>query len=307
MKKLYKKTNELWLKCRNWSNNNFLGYFAINLLKTIIYVAIVLILFSWLFITGPLRDKNDDTQDSFSPGFSSTENYDCSVAGISIHGTIMTYLSEYNEDDSPFNYDETSSENVLWSIKNANKNPDIKAIMVEIDSTGGYPVAGEEIEYAIKNSVKPVVGLIREQGTSAAYWAISGADKIFASKNSDVGGIGVTQSYLNNVENNKKEGYTFEQLSAGKFKDSGNSDKALTQEERDLFMRDLNILHENFIEAVSQNRGLSVDAVRKFADGSTVLGEKAKELGLIDEIGGINEVEKYLEWVIGEKPEICWE
>jgi len=80
----------------------------------------------------------------------------------------------------------------------------------------------------------------------------------------------------------------------GKYKDSGSPDKALTSEEKDLFLRDVNIIYQNFIKAVSDNRKLPIEKVKSFADGSTVLGEKAKELGLIDEIGGINEVEKYL-------------
>ena len=46
--------------------------------------------------------------------------------------------------------------------------------------------------------------------------------------------------------------------------------------------------------------------VQKIADGSSVLGEQAKKLHLIDDIGGISEVEKYLEGIIGEKPEVCW-
>lgn len=231
----------------------------------------------------------------------------CSVAGINIHGTIMTYIPEHAEGDTNFNYDTVASEDILWSIQSANNNSDINAIVLEIDSVGGYPVAGEEIANAVKNSEKPILGLIRQSGSSAAYWAVSGADRIWASKNSDVGSIGVTQSYLNNVENNKKEGYTYEQLSSGKFKDSGNPDKSLTKEERDLLMRDVNIVYQNFMEAVSINRDIPLEEVKKIADGSLMLGERAKELGLIDEIGGITEIEKYLENQLGEKPEICWE
>lgn len=231
----------------------------------------------------------------------------CNVTGINIHGTIMTYIPEHAESDTSFDYDTVASENIIWSIQNANEDPNIKAIVIEIDSTGGYPVAGEEIANAIKNSEKPVLGFIRQSGLSGAYWAVSNADRIWASRNSDVGSIGVTMSYLNNVESNKKEGYTFEKLSSGKFKDSGNPDVALTKEEKDLFMRDVNITYQNFMEAISINRNIPLEEVKKFADGSSVLGDKAKELGLIDEIGGINEVENYLKEQLGEKPEICWE
>lgn len=233
-------------------------------------------------------------------------NDECSVAGINLHGELFTYLPNRSESNSSFDPDVVASENTTWAIRVANKDPKIKAILVEVDSRGGSPVGGEEISNAIKGSDKPVVALIRGAGLSAAYWAISSADKIFASRNSDVGSIGVTSSYLNNTAKNSKDGYGFEQLSAGKYKDSGSPDKPLTSEERALFLRDINIVYANFIEAVSKNRNIPFEKVKSFADGSAVLGEQAKALGLIDEIGGIDEVEKYLEERIGEKPEVCW-
>lgn len=258
--------------------------------KTIFSVLFILIIVGAITLYGNISEENN-----------------CNVAGVNIHGTIMTYAPKHAEGDTEYDYDITTSEDIIYSINQANANPDVKSIVVEIDSNGGYPVAGEEMANAIKNSEKPVVGLIREMGASAAYWAISGADKIFASKNSNVGSIGVTQSYLTNLKKNNKDGYEYQQLSVGKFKDAGSSNKPLTQEEKKIFVRDLNIIYQNFMEVVSENRNISIEEVRKFADGSTVLGEKAKDLGMIDEIGGINEVENYLEGIIGEKPEICWE
>jgi protease-4 len=231
---------------------------------------------------------------------------DCNVAGINIHGSLLTYIPEHAEGDTYFDYDVSASEDIVWMIDQAEEDENIQAILVEVDSPGGLPVAGEEIADAIKNTTKPTLAFIRSAGTSAAYWAISSADKIWASKNSDVGSIGVTMSYLNNVEKNKNEGYTLEQLSIGKYKDSGSSDRALTAEEKALFLRDINIIYENFINVVSVNRNIPRDEVKSFADGSTVLGEKAKELRLIDEIGGYNEVEKYLTETLGTKPSICW-
>jgi protease-4 len=168
------------------------------------------------------------------------------------------------------------------------------------------PVAGEEIANAIKQSEKPVIAVIRQTGASAAYLAISSSDKIFASKNSDVGGIGVTSSYLSNTIKNQQDGYTYEQLTAGKYKDSGNPDKPLTVEEKKLFLRDINIVYENFIEAVSQNRNMPLEKVRALADGSTMLGEEAMKQGLIDEIGDMDEAQAYITKTIGEKSDICW-
>lgn len=232
--------------------------------------------------------------------------YACTVEGINLHGALLTYIPEHAENDSYFDYDVVGSEDIVWAIKGINEASDAKAILIEVDSGGGLPVAGEEIANAIKNSEIPVVAVIRQTGASASYWAISSADKIFASKNSDIGGIGVTMSYLNSVEKNQKDGYTYEQLSVGKYKDAGDPDKALTADEKSVLLRDVKIVYNNFIDAVSKNRNLPVEEVKKIADGSTVLGEKAKSLGLIDEIGGMYEAEAYLEKLIGEKPDICW-
>lgn len=236
----------------------------------------------------------------------SQEDSNCSVLGINLHGMLLTYIPPKNENDSLTNTDVVASEDVDYSIKQANDDPKIKAILIEVDSSGGLPVAGSEIASTIKDSSKPVVAVIRQSGLSAAYWAISSAEHIFASKNSDVGSIGVTQSYLDNVGKNKKDGVDYVQLIAGKYKDAGNPDKPLTDEEKQLFLRDLNIIHKNFIADVADNRGISVSDVQKIADGSSVLGEQAKRLHLIDEIGGLPEAEKYLEDKIGEKPDVCW-
>lgn len=273
-------------------------------------IALFLIFGFIIFLVLIFSSINSDTiidPDSSMSDTASTNNENCTVVGINLHGTIMTYIPEHAGNDSFFDYDSTASEDIILTIKQADEDENIKAILVEVDSPGGSPVAGEEIANAIKNSEKPVVAFIRSMGASSAYWAISSADKIWASKNSDVGSIGVTASYLNNVEKNKKEGFAYEQLSSGKFKDSGSSDMSLTKEEKALFMRDINIVYQNFMEVVSENRNIPMEKVKSFADGSTVLGEKAKELGLIDEIGDLYAVEKYLEEIIGEKPETCWQ
>lgn len=73
-----------------------------------------------------------------------------------------------------------------------------------------------------------------------------------------------------------------------------------------MFERDLNIIHEQFVKAVAENRGMSEEKVRELADGSSMLGEMALEKGLIDEIGFIEEVEEYIKIKYGIEPEICW-
>jgi len=236
----------------------------------------------------------------------SIEEKSCNVSNIKLQGSLTTYISSEGKDEFDNQlWDETSSEDIVSAIKQAEENENIKAIVLEIDSVGGGPVAAEEIANALKRAKKPTVALIREYGLSAAYYAAGGADIIFASQNSDIGSIGITMSYLDYTKENEKDGLTYNQLSAGKFKDTGDYDKPLTSEEKELLMRDVNILHENFIKAVADNRNLDIEKVRHLADGSSMPGQMALENNLIDKIGGRYEVEEYLRGKIGGEIEIC--
>lgn len=229
------------------------------------------------------------------------------VAVINIHGEIATYLieSSSSEVSDPSLLDAVSSEEIVAYIDETEKDGDIKAVIVEIDSYGGYPVASEEIMNALKRMTKPTIAVIRGGAASGAYLVASGADKIYASEMSDVGGIGVTMSYLDYSRKNQQEGITYQQLSSGKFKDTGDPDKDLTAEEKELLMRDVKIIHEAFVKRVAENRGLDIEKVEKLADGSTVLGKAAKENGLIDEIGNIYDAEEWIKNELKIEPKIC--
>jgi protease-4 len=251
----------------------------------------------------------EDTSDLYSSSTeeSSSDEYSyagCNVAGIALHGDLYTYtVSDPETGDSG---DTVGSEDVVYQIEMANEAPEVKAILLEVDSYGGYPVAAEEIAIALKKATKPTVVQIREAGLSAGYWAATGADTIFASELSDVGSISVTQSYIDESKLNEMEGYTYNSLSTGKYKDMLDPQKPLTAEERALLERDLQIIHEAFVKTVAENRGMDINKVRAMADGSSMLGKMALENGLIDKLGGIDEVESYLEEIVGAEPVICW-
>lgn len=232
----------------------------------------------------------------------------CNVTGIELHGELTTYIPpESIDENGNLISDQSASEEIVYSINEAEKNDSIKAIILEVDSYGGSPIAAEEIANALKNSKKPTVALIRNGGVSAGYWSATGASRIFASKNSDVGSIGATMSYLDYSQQNQKEGLIYNQLSSGKFKYTGDPDKTLTAEEKELLMRDINIINQNFIKAVAENRNLDIKKVESLADGSTLLGEMALANGLIDQVGGMPEVKTYLKEKIGEEVKICWQ
>ena len=274
--------------------------------KIIGIAIVVFIIIAFCFGVYFLFFSSDDTGEEMDVAEQGVEE-NCNVSGITLHGDLYTYISPADFDaEGTLLYDESASEDIVYQIEQAEKDEQIKAIILEIDSYGGGPTAGEEVANALKNAEKPTVALIREGGVSAAYWAASGADIIFASQNSDVGSIGVTMSYLDNTAQNQKEGLAYNQLSSGKFKDTGDPNKTLSVEEKALLMRDVNIIHQNFMEAVAENRNLDINKVKAMADGSSMLGEMALQNGLIDKIGGESEVKEYLKEKIGDEVEICW-
>lgn len=233
----------------------------------------------------------------------------CNVAGLNLHGDLITYYPRTDYSDSgELNVDESSSEDVYFAVKGIEKKENIKAIIVEIDSPGGQPVAAEELEKVFKNSSKPIIVYIRSMGTSAAYWAATGADRIFALPSSQVGSIAVNSSYMDATKNNQKEGYTFNDLTSGKFKNTMNSNKPLTEEERALVMKDINITHNLFVKTVAENRKLDINKVKEIANGWAYTGSEALSLGLIDELGGLDDVRDYLKKGIlnNEEANVCW-
>jgi protease-4 len=227
----------------------------------------------------------------------------CNVAVAQLYGSVVYYPNEGGNVSGTL--DQTASEDIRQQIEQADADSSIKAILLQVDSPGGDPVAGEDIADAMKHATKPTVALITDEGTSAAYWAATGAQTIFVYANSSVADIGVTQSYLDQTKQDEQNGLTFISLTAGKYKDAGNPDAPLTPAEKALFQRDLNIMMQNFISSVAQNRNLSVASVTAIADGSTMLGQMALNNGLIDKIGNIYDVENYLKGKIGEDATLC--
>jgi len=213
------------------------------------------------------------------------------VALIPIKGVILTETVS-----SPFGGSgDTSSSDVVESIEKADKNPSIKAIVFEINSPGGSGVASDEIASAIKRSSKPTVSYVREVGASGAYWVASATDRIFVNRMSIVGSIGVIASYLEFSGFMQEYNITYERFVAGKYKDFGSPFRKPTNDERDLFQIQLDSMHDIFINEVATNRNMSQEKVRELATGFFFTGEQGINLGLVDEIGGKEEVKTYLE------------
>ena len=227
------------------------------------------------------------------------ESLSGNVALIPIEGEIVTTDNAWI-----FSQDVISSTEVIKLIEKAGSNPGIKAIILEINSPGGSAVASEEIANAVKKTNKTSVAWIREEGASGAYWIASSANHIVANRASITGSIGVIASYLEFPGLLERYNVTYEQLISGKYKDIGSPYKKMTPEERAIFQQTLDEIRDYFAGEVAKNRNLNKKDVDKIANGLFYLGAQAKELGLVDELGGKEEVINYIEKKEGIKAEI---
>jgi protease-4 len=224
-----------------------------------------------------------------------TKSLGANVALIKIDGEILS-------SEGLSIYEATYSDEVIKNIENAVKTPSIKAIIFEINSPGGSAVASSEIADAIKNARaanKTTVALIREQGTSGAYWVASACDHIVAHPLAITGSIGVISSYLDFSGFLDRYNVSYERLVSGKYKDAMSPFRELTDEERAIIQKKLDIVYGVFIQEVAKNRNLSEDSVKEMATGMFYLGKEAKDLGLVDELGSKQEAVDYIEQKYG--------
>src|SRR3989338_4617975 len=207
------------------------------------------------------------------------------VALIPVSGTIMVGNGDGLFEDSIAN-----SKDLIDNIKKASANPEIKAILLDINSPGGSAVASQEVAREVKRVNKTVYAFIREQGTSGAYWIASSANKVVSEELALTGSIGVISSYLDFSGLLADYNVSYQRLIAGKYKDIGTPFRKLSKEEEVMLQKRLDIIHDYFINAVADNRKLPKEKVRDLATGMFYLGIEAKEMGLVDELGDMDYV-----------------
>jgi protease IV len=165
----------------------------------------------------------------------------------------------------------------------------IKAIVVRIDSPGGAVGPSQEIYDAIKRirAKKKVIASMGSLAASGGYYIAVACDKIYANAGTLTGSIGVIMELPNVQGLLKWAGVDMNTITAGRMKDSGSPFRDMRPDEREYFEAMLADVHEQFIEAVAAGRKLTVDEVRPIADGRVFSGRQAKEVKLVDELGGL--------------------
>lgn len=217
------------------------------------------------------------------------------VAVIPIKGVIMI-----DDDSSLFSSSGiASSTKIVKQIENAEADASIQAIVLDINSPGGSPVASAEIAQAIKEANKTTVAVIREVGASGAYWAASAADHIIANEVSVTGSIGVLGSYVEYGGLMERYNVSYQRFVAGDYKDMGTPYQEMSDQEKQLYQSELDVMHDIFIRSVAENRGMSYDAIKSLATGQIYLGVDAIQNGLIDQLGGKKEAYAYVQQKLG--------
>jgi len=203
-----------------------------------------------------------------------------------------------------------SVQDSLKAFREFRKDANVKCILLRIESPGGGIGASQELYREVKRTteVKPVVASLGGIAASGGYYIASAASRIVANPGTITGSIGVISYFPNLRELLEKIGITAVIIKSGRFKDIGNPDREMTQEERELLQGTMDEAHRQFIRDVALGRNLPEEKIREIADGRIIMGERAQQLGLVDELGNFEDAVK-ASAVLGkieEEPELVY-
>lgn len=197
------------------------------------------------------------------------------------------------------------SKTSIDEIKEYVKDPSIKAILLRIDSPGGAVAPAQEIYEEVKKAVtkKKVIVSMGSVAASGGYYIASPATKIIANPGTITGSIGVIMEVPNIEGLMNKIGVKTEVIKSGRHKDTLSVFRGIRKEDREILQRVLDNVHEQFITAVAEGRKMPPAEVKKIADGRIFTGEQALKIGLIDELGNIEDAIKTAAELSGIKGE----
>jgi protease-4 len=205
------------------------------------------------------------------------------VGVISLDGVISSSPDDY------FTSQGITPSRVAELLEQAAADPDIKAVVVQINSPGGGVVASNEIYHMLLEFEKPVVVWMGEIAASGGYYISCGADYVLAHPDTLTGSIGVISQFVNIEDLMDEIGVDVVVITSGPYKDIGSSFREMTEEEKALWQTIIAETYDGFLRVVAQARNLSVEEVRAVADGRVYTGQQALELGMVDDVGRLND------------------
>lgn len=195
---------------------------------------------------------------------------------LNLQGVLMKHVSSM--------FGGTSTVLARRALKSLLTNESVEKIVLRIESPGGTASGTQQLADDIREAAKQkeVVAHIEDLGASAAYWLASQASKIFANGPAKVGSIGTYMVVTDTSVMAEKAGVKVQVVKAGDFKAAGVPGTEITAKQISEVQRLVDGTNEFFLKAVSEGRGLSLEQVRKLADGRVHFASEAKDLGLID-------------------------
>ncbi len=187
--------------------------------------------------------------------------------------------------------DDMGSETISEAIRIARLDKNVKAIVLRVNSPGGSALASDVMwrEVVLAKKAKPVVVSMGDVAASGGYYISCAADKIVADETTITGSIGVfgvipnMQGFFNN-----KLGITFDDVKTNAHGDIMTVFRPLTAEEKDIIQIGVEKIYDDFITKVAEGRKMTKEQVDSIGQGRVWAGNDAKEIGLVDEIGGLN-------------------
>jgi len=180
-------------------------------------------------------------------------------------------------------------------IRSLREDSSVKAIVLRVNSPGGSVTASETIqrELRLARKSKPVIVSMGSYAASGGYWISAYGDRIFAEPTTITGSIGVFGIQFNLQKLANDHGFTFDSVKTGKYADSITIARPLTDDELAVMQRQVDWIYSQFIAKVAEGRKLKANFVEEIAQGRVWSGTEAKKLGLVDELGGLNDAIRY--------------
>lgn len=183
------------------------------------------------------------------------------------------------------------SEDLVKTINKVKDEKSVKAVVFRINSGGGSAYGSEQIWHAIGElkKEKPVIVSMGDYAASGGYYIACNADTILAQPNTLTGSIGIFGTIPNVAGLNNKVGLTNDVVKTNKMSDAITFNRAFTPEERNMMQNYVNRGYELFTKRCADGREMQIDSLKAIAEGRVWTGEDAKRLGLVDELGGLND------------------
>ncbi|UCD71003.1 MAG: signal peptide peptidase SppA [Syntrophobacterales bacterium] len=197
----------------------------------------------------------------------------------------------------------TSSREVVEQIDEFKEDNDIKAIILRINSPGGGVGPSQEIyrEVLRAKEKKKIITSMESVAASGGYYVACASHLIVANPGTITGSIGVVMEFSNIEDLLKKIGLRSYVIKSGKHKDIGSPLREMTPEEKAILQDVIDSVHNQFVRAVAEGRNMEEGKVKQIADGRIFSGEQAKELGLVDRLGGLQDAIEIAAEMVGIK------